>query len=252
MSTAASTPAPEQKPLGAFERVIKLFYAPSETFHDLNRSANWIPPFIVMVVVSLGYIGVVGKQVGWEQVTANNVRMAPASQQERVEKLPPDQKARAMQQQVVVTKVFSYAFSVINLVIMLIIALVLWGTFSFGLGQQVGYGKSLAVVVFASLAGIVKPLLAVGALMAGGDKEAFMIQNPVGTNIGFYLDFLTTPRWLYSLASSVDVVMIWVLALTAIGFTCVTKAKKGAAFGVVFGWYGFAALCGAGIAAAFS
>jgi hypothetical protein len=53
-------------------------------------------------------------------------------------------------------------------------------------------------------------------------------------------------------AAPLDVFGIWTLSLAAIGFTCVSKVKKGTAFGIVFGWYVVLALVGVGIAAAFS
>jgi hypothetical protein len=58
--------------------------------------------------------------------------------------------------------------------------------------------------------------------------------------------------FLYSVASAVDIFMIWTLVLTAIGFTCVSKIKPGAAYGIVFGWWAVFTLLGAAMGAAFS
>jgi hypothetical protein len=57
---------------------------------------------------------------------------------------------------------------------------------------------------------------------------------------------------LYNLASALDIFMIWTLVLTAIGFTCVSKVKRGTAYAVVFGWWAFFTLAGAAAGAAFS
>jgi hypothetical protein len=35
----------------------------------------------------------------------------------------------------------------------------------------------------------------------------------------------------------IDIFVIWTLVLTAIGFTCVSKVKRGTALAIVFGWY---------------
>jgi hypothetical protein len=40
--------------------------------------------------------------------------------------------------------------------------------------------------------------------------------------------------------------------LTAIGFTCVSRVKKGTAYAIVFGWWLIFTLVGAAFAAAFS
>jgi hypothetical protein len=57
---------------------------------------------------------------------------------------------------------------------------------------------------------------------------------------------------LYSLASSLDIFLIWTLILTAIGFTCVSKVKRSAALAIVFGWWAVLTLTGAALGAAFS
>ena len=58
--------------------------------------------------------------------------------------------------------------------------------------------------------------------------------------------------FLYSLMSSLDIFSIWTLILSAIGFTCVSKVKRGTSFAIVFGWWILFTLIGAGIGAAFS
>jgi hypothetical protein len=57
---------------------------------------------------------------------------------------------------------------------------------------------------------------------------------------------------LYSLATAVDVFMIWTLVLTAIGFTCVSKVKSATAYGVAFGWWAILTLAVSALGAAFS
>jgi hypothetical protein len=58
--------------------------------------------------------------------------------------------------------------------------------------------------------------------------------------------------FLYSLASSVDIFLIWTLILTAIGFTCVSKVKRGTSMAIVFGWWVVLTLAGASFGALFS
>ena len=155
-----------------------------------------------MAVFSVSYSTLVGKKVGWEQVSQNNTRMAPASQQARMEALPADQRAIAERRQVTVTKFIGYGFSVVSLIWLAIVALVLWATFNFGAGAELRFGQALAIVVYASLPSIIRTTLAMATLFAGQDAENFMIQNPVGTNLGYYLPFADTPRFLFSLATS--------------------------------------------------
>jgi hypothetical protein len=246
----AAAPDPGQPGLSQAARIVNTFIAPSKTFTDIKRSASWWAPFVLMAIVSYGFIAVVAKKVGWDQVTQNQIRMNPKAA-ERIEQLPADQRERTMRMQTTVTKSISYGFPVLNLLVLTLIAAVLMATFNFGAGAEIPFKQALAVVIYANLAGIVKALLAMVSLLAGSDPEGFSFQNPVATNLGYFVDPMTS-RGLYSLASSVDVIAIWILVLTGIGFSCVSKLKTATTLGVVFGWYVLITLIGAGLAAAFS
>jgi len=251
--SAADTPmAPDAQPkLSEMERIINIYTAPSKTFEDIKRSAMWIAPALLMVVFGLIFTWTVGQRVGWEQVFQNNLKMAPASQQERLEQVPADQKARVMAQQVVVTKVISYCFPVFGIIALAIVSLILWGTFTFGAGKEVSFGRSMAIVVYSTLPAVLKSLLATIMLWVKVPED-FFIQNAIGTNIGHYLDFNDTPRFIYSIATALDIFMIWTLILTAMGFSIVGNMKRGTANAVVFGWWIAVTLIGAGLSAAFA
>src|SRR5882762_5062232 len=213
------SPVPAQAaPLSEAARIVNTFIAPSKTFTDLRRSAAWWAPFLLMVIVSIVFVSIAGQKV--------NIR----------EKF---------------TKGIAYAFPVLQLIGLLIIAAILFGTFKLVGGADASFKVSLAIVVYASLPGLIKVLLAIASLLAGASADSFTFQNPIGSNIGYYLNPADSP-FLYSLGSSFDVFMLWTLALTAIGFTCVSKVKKGTAFAIVFGWWLLVVLIGAGAAAAFS
>jgi hypothetical protein len=97
----------------------------------------------------------------------------------------------------------------------------------------------------------VKSLLALLSVVAGMSPDSFSFQNPVATNPGYFMN-PSDNVFLYSVASALDIFMIWTLALTAIGFTCVSKVKRGTSFAIVFGWWAFFSLAGAALASAFS
>jgi hypothetical protein len=249
---APAAPAPDsgQPGLSQGARILNTFFAPSKTFTDIKRSASWWAPFVLMAIVSYGFIAVVAKKVGFEQVTQNQIRMNPKAA-ERLEQLPADQRARQMGIQTAVTKGISFGFPIVNLIVLTIIAAVLMATFNFGAGAEIPFKQALAVVIYANLAGIVKAVLAMVSLLAGSDPEGFTFQNPVATNLGYLVDPVSS-RVLYSAASAVDVIAIWVLVLTGIGFARVSKLKMATTMSVVFGWYILVTLIGVGFAAAFS
>jgi hypothetical protein len=67
MTTAALVPTPEP-PMSEVSRVANVFFAPTKTFRDINRSAMWWMPFLIIVVVSYAFIAVVEKKVGFDKV----------------------------------------------------------------------------------------------------------------------------------------------------------------------------------------
>ncbi len=231
-------------------RIVNTFIAPSKTFTDLNRGSAWFLAYFIMILVSIAMVYTVDKKIGFEQIVDNNFKLAP-KQAERVEQLPPDQRANAMQMQIKANRYISYGFWFIQFIFLAIVAGVLCLTYNFGAGATVSYGKSLAIVIYASLPGILKALLAIVGIFAGRDPETFYFQNPAATNLGYFIDPLQH-RFLYSVGSAIDVFAIWALVLTAIGFTCVSKVKKGTSYAIVFGWYALFTLVAAGLGAAFS
>jgi hypothetical protein len=252
MSTAPAAPAPDSGQPGLSEgaRIVSVFFSPSKTFTDIKRSAAWWGPFLLMAVFSYGFVAVVAKKVGWEQVVQNQMRLSPKAA-ERIEQLPADQRAQQMRIQVAATKYISWGFPIVNLIVLVIIAAVLMASFNFGAGAEIPFKQALAVVIYANLVGIVKAALATVSLLAGADPEGFTFQNPVATNLGYFMNPTQSPA-LYTLASAADVVAIWVFLLMGLGFARVSKLKTATTMGVVFGWYVFLTLLRAGFAAAFS
>src|SRR5436305_6696540 len=112
MSTAVTPPVEQTSGpgLGQMERVIDTFIAPSKTFADINRSANFILPWLIMLIFSVAYSATVGAKVGWDHVYQTQQRFAPAAQQQQLESLPPEQRAQRERIGLVLAKVISYGF----------------------------------------------------------------------------------------------------------------------------------------------
>jgi hypothetical protein len=249
MAAQPVTPLPVPEPVAPLSepaRIIDTFVAPSKTFTDLRRNASWWGPFLLMVIFSMAFVYVGSQKVGFRKAMENQMRAQP-KQQAQLEQLPPDQREQRMVVGEKITKGISYAFPVIQLIILVIIAAILFGTFKFAAGADISFKISLAIVVYAALPGLIRVALAMLSLLAGASPDSFTFQNPVGTNPGYFMNPADSP-FLYSLASSFDIFLIWTLVLTAIGFTCVSKVKRGTALSIVFGWWLVFTLIGAGLA----
>jgi hypothetical protein len=246
---------PEPAPLSQGSRIVNTFIAPSKTFSDLQRSASWWAPWLLITIVSVMFIYSMDRNVGFDQISKNEIARSPR-RSDQFEKLPAAQQAKQLQITVIATKIFSYGVPIIALIAFLVIAAVLMATFNLGAGASVPFKVAYAIVVYAGLPGILHALLGTISLFAGGmsgslDKEAFNINNPVATNPAYFMDPMGN-KFAYGMASGLDVFMIWTIVLLGIGFACNSKVKRGTAIGIVAGWYLLWKLVTAGLAAAFS
>jgi len=248
MTSATMVPPPQQKPLSAFERVVDTFVAPSKTFTDLRRSANWLVPVLLLIIFTEALVFIADRKVGFQKIAENGLVLQPKAAA-RLDQLPPEQRAKQMETVVKVTAASSYLSPAIILVILLIVAAVLLCTFNYGFGAELTFNQSVAVVMYASLPGILKSLLAMLAL-AVGSGEGFLLQNPLASNLSSFVS--PTSSFLYAIALNVDLFTIWTLVLSGIGFSCLTKIQLGTCLGVVFGWWAVWVFGLAGISAAFS
>lgn len=248
MSSAAPVAPIEPKPLSEVERVLDTFVAPSKTFTDLRRSANWLVPWLLVALASVALVVVVDKKIGMQKAAENQLALQP-KRAEQLDKLPPEKRAEQMETVVKLTRILAYASPVSLLIVFATIAAVLLGSFNFGFGAELTFNQCLAVCMYAALPGILKALIAILAIAVGGG-EAFTFQNPVASNLGGLVD--PGSHFLYSIATSIDIFTIWTLVLTGIGVSCLTKVKRGTCLGVVFGWWAILVLGGGAIAAAFS
>ena len=246
---ASPAPTPDA-PLSEGARIVDTFIAPSKTFTDLRRNASWWAPFLLMVVVSTVFVYSAGQKIGFRKIMENQMEAQPKAQA-RLEKLPADQRETQLQAGAKFTAGFSYVFPIFTLLIWLIIATAMFATFKFAAGADVSFKVAFAVVVYAGLPLMMKTLLALVSVVAGMSPDSFSFQNPVATNPGYFMNPADNV-FLYSLASGVDIFMIWTLVLTAIGFTCVSKVKAGTSYAIVFGWWAFFTLAGAALAGGFS
>ena len=133
-----------------------------------------------------------------------------------------------------------------------IISLVLLGTINFVFGGKAKFGSVFAVWMYAMMPSCIKTVLGIVVLFAGTAPESFNIKNFAPTNLGAFMNPMETNAGLYSLATSIDFVTIWTLALVGIGVAIVAGTKRTSGYIASFGWWALVVIVGAGFAAAFS
>jgi hypothetical protein len=169
-------------------------------------------------------------------VTRNQIEHSP-KQSEQFDKSTPDQQAARIKFSVILFKVLTYASPLMIMFFSLISTTALWATFKVALGADTTFGQAYAIGMYAGLPGIVGAILGIISMFAGVSPEGFDINNPVGTNLAYYLDPETTGKFLRGMASSLDVLIIWTIVLTGIGYASTSKVKRSTAIIVVAVWY---------------
>lgn len=238
MSTSASIAPPEgTPPLSEPQRLVNTFIAPSKTFADLKRKPSWWAPWLISATLGLAFAYTVQQRVGFEQLAENAIKVSP-KQAEQLDRLQPAERAQQMQFMAAFFKGLLYAIPLLSVVFGLIIATVLMLTFNFGLGAQVPFKTSLAIVFYAYLPmAVLSNLIVIASMLAPGfAAEGFNLENPAATNLAAFLDPTSTSRGLYTLAVGVDIFNIWTVILLGIGFSVVTGIKRSTAIWVVAIW----------------
>ena len=245
--TPGVTPGSTDAPLSEGQRIVDVFVAPSKTFTDILRKSSWWGPLLILIVVSLVFSFAVQQKVGWVKVFENNIHQSP-KQEEKFAQMPPDQLATTKAISAKVTAGFAYGYWIIVLIFTAIIALLVWATINFGFGGTSTYGQVFAVYMYANLVMNIKYLLAAISLFAGLAPDSFLMQNPVGSNIGFFLSS-DAPKWLTAFTTHMDIFEIWSVILAVIGISIVAKVKRGPAAAAVVGWWLLIILIATGAAA---
>lgn len=244
--SSAPVPAPEVAPLSEGARIVNTFIAPSKTFTDLRRNASWWGPWLITCIFGLLFIYSMDRQIGFEQISKNEI--ANSSRADQFDKLSADQQAKQLQISSVFFRYLSYALPVTILLFMALTTLALWATFKFGTGAELSYKTAYAIVFYANLPGIISSILGTISMFAGVNPEGFNVNNPVATNPAYFMDRASN-KFLYGMASGLDVITIWTIVLMGIGFSCTSKVKRSTAIIIVAAWYLFWKLGAAALAA---
>ncbi|MGP0019949.1 MAG: YIP1 family protein [Candidatus Sulfotelmatobacter sp.] len=247
---ASPAPTPEPAPLSQGARIVNTFIAPSKTFTDLRRSASWWAPWILISIFSLLFAYAVDRQVTFDQIVRNERERSPKAA-EQFEKLTPDQQTQQTRIVAMGMRIGFYLSPVIVLLGNLVVAAILFGTFKFVVAAELEFKTAFAVAMYAGLPGVVHAALGLLSMFSGINPEGFNVNNPVGTNPGYFLS-PDTSKAVVALASIPDVISIWIIILMGIGFSCTTKVKRSTAITIVAVWYLVWKLGGAAIAAATS
>jgi hypothetical protein len=228
-SPDASQGAP-RKPFLA--RLIGVIVEPGETFQDIARKPDFWAPLILLVLVSVAVVETMLEKVGMEQIIMQTLKSSG-----QANRMDPAQLSEAIERGARVGSVLMQASAVVGVPFFLLVVagfgiLVLNGLF----GQHASFKQAFSATCYACMPRVVGAVMAV-AVIFFGDVSSFNPQSPAPTDVGFFLDPLTTSHVVSVLASSADIITLWVLVLLAIGLSRVAqnKVKTSSIFMTCFG-----------------
>jgi hypothetical protein len=227
---------PQPAGMGEFSRLTGVFFEPGKTFADIARRPSWFVPMVLTVLFGLIFCAVVGQRIGWDNITQQQMdkRMANMTQEQRA------QAAQGAELSRKITPVIVYAAAVIGPAIAYLIAgLVLWGIVAGILSAPVKFGQVFAVMSYSGLVGVLAAVLMVVVVFLKANPADFDIQHPLMFNAGALMDPNGPNKFMFSLASSLDLFTLWRILLIAVGLKAAGGKKLsfgGALFAVVLPW----------------
>src|SRR5947209_6480647 len=181
----------------ALSRVIGVFTDPKATFADIGVRPSWVVPLIIILVFQLAFMVLISQHIGWEKIVTQQMEKSSQTQN-----MSQEQRDQAIQMGTKFAAGMAYAGVLIGVpIVMAIMAGVLMLTMSM-VGGKFTFKQSFAIVVHASLIGVVAAVLGI-IVMYLKPVDDFDIQNPIPFNLAAFLP-AGTSKALVALASSID------------------------------------------------
>ncbi len=220
---------PEPAPQGAVSRAIGALISPRATFESIAERPSWAFPLVVTIVVGLLFVFSFSQRIGWRTVLEKQLETNSA-----FNSLSPQQQQQQIDRVVQFAPIAAYASSTVgSVIILLIVAALYLGVFNIVFGTGIKFKQAFGVSVHAYLPLAVKSL--VGVLIVWvRPLEGVSLQKLVMSNVGAFLPS-SSPAWLITFGSLLDIFIFWTLVLLGIGFAAASgkKLKVGAALTVI-------------------
>jgi hypothetical protein len=134
-----------------------------------------------------------------------------------------EQRAQAVSTGMKMAGVMGYVGAVIGPVIyVLVTAAVLMFMFNAMFSTHIRYQQMAAITAYSFLTGLVAIAMTI-IIMFIKSPDDFDLRNPLSFNVGFYLSQEQTPKWLMSIATSLDLFSFWTMGLLAVGVAVASR-----------------------------
>jgi hypothetical protein len=162
-------------------------------------------------------------KLGMQTMTRLSLERSPFTS-----KMPPEQVEKAIQdsaghltRQLIMTDVILIIVTFLFLLIVSGVGLMIVNAI---LGGQTKFKTLFSVASYAQLPSIIGYVLGLAVILFGG-TDNLDPQNPVPMNLAFFLNYKDVSKPLFTLAGSVDVIVVWMVILLGVGMSRATGGK---------------------------
>jgi len=212
-------PAPDMAPpMSEVGRITGVYLDPKPAFADIATRPRWYVPLILMIVAGLAFMFCYTTHIGWRNYIAKTMENNPSTRD-----LPADQREARIDTGAKIAPIFGYVGVLVGVpVVALAIAGVLLLTCKM-MGASLQFKQMFAITSYSMLPGLISSILAIIVVFLK-NPEDFNLQNPLFFNIGAALEPPpNTGKFLYSLATSIDLFTFWSILLLATGISVAAR-----------------------------
>ena len=203
----------ESRDIGLAGRMIRVFYAPGETFEAVGQRTTWLDWFVPTISIVLVTLVTV-------QLTMPLILQAQSEMvQEQLKNLPENQRQQMLTQMQGVTRISTVVVTPIAVFAGLFIAGgVLLLIARYVLDGKVRYGQMLTVWGYSSLVSIIGLLVRTPLMLA---KDTVVVH----TGLGVFLSDEMVKTFLGRILAGIDLFSFWQFCLIGIGLAVLTGAS---------------------------
>ena len=199
-------------------RITGVYFDPKPAFADIAARPRWYVPLILMMVAGLAFTYSFTSRIGWRGYIAKTMENNP-----RVRDMPAEQRELQINTGARIAPIFGYAYSLVGIPVVTLIVAGAMLLVCKMMGTSLRFKQMFAITAYAMLPGLIFTILAI-VVMFLKNPDDFNLQNPLFFNIGAMMEPPpNSGKFLYSLASSIDLFTFWMILLLATGISVAAR-----------------------------
>jgi hypothetical protein len=205
----------EEQVRGSAWRLQGIFFEPSATFEDINKKPTFLIALLLSIVIAFITWMVIDNLVDLQEIMEIQIRSSA-----QADRLTPEQ----IEQQASYTVPFvKWVGPIVGPPLMVLLVSALMLLMAFLSGGITTFKKLVSVASYTFFfQTVISCILMVLIFAVAAEPEAIDIQNPVYSNLGPLFDAKESPV-LYRIASSIDVIVWYVIFLLGLGLSKVSS-----------------------------